>query len=42
MALRHGNDKDGFVYTIIVTVSENSGNTMTKEIEVIVPHDQSG
>jgi hypothetical protein len=42
MASRKGNDKDGRKYTIIVTATDNLGNAMTKEIEVIVPHDQGG
>ena len=40
MASRRGNDKDGRTYTIIVTATDNLGNAITKEIEVIVPHDQ--
>ena len=40
MASRRGNDKDGRTYTIIVTATDNLGNAITKEIEVIVPRDQ--
>jgi sialidase-1 len=40
MASRRGNDKDGRTYTIIMTAMDNLGNAITKEIEVIVPHDQ--
>jgi hypothetical protein len=40
MASRKGNDKDGRKYTIIVTATDNLGNDITKQIEVIVPHDQ--
>jgi hypothetical protein len=39
MASKKGNDKDGRKYTIIVTAADNLGNAVTKEIEVIVPHD---
>jgi len=41
MASRKGNDMDGRKYTIIVTATDTLGNAITKEIEVIVPHDQS-
>jgi hypothetical protein len=40
-ASRRGNDKDGRKYTIIVTATDILGNMSVKEIEVIVPHDQS-
>jgi hypothetical protein len=40
MASRRGNDKDGRTYTIIITATDNLGNAITNEIEVIVPHDQ--
>jgi hypothetical protein len=40
MASRRGNDKDGRTYTIIVTATDTLGNVITKEIEIIVPHDQ--
>jgi hypothetical protein len=40
MASKKGDDQDGRKYTIIVTATDNLGNTVTKEIEVIVPHDQ--
>jgi len=40
MASKKGNDKDSRKYTIIVTATDNIGNAITKEIEVIVPHDQ--
>jgi hypothetical protein len=41
MASRHGDDEDGRKYTIIVTATDNLGNAITKEIEVVVSHDQS-
>jgi hypothetical protein len=41
MASRKGNDKDGRKYTVIITATDNLGNTVTNEIEIIVPHDQS-
>jgi sialidase-1 len=40
MASRRGNDRDGRKYTIIVTAKDNLGNIATKEIDIIVPHDQ--
>jgi hypothetical protein len=40
MASRRGNDKDGRMYTIIITATDNMGNSTTKEIEIIVPHDR--
>jgi hypothetical protein len=40
MASRRGDDEDGRKYTIIVTATDNLGNAITTEIEVIVPHDQ--
>jgi hypothetical protein len=41
MASRRGDDEDGRKYTIVVTATDTLGNAVTKEIEVIVPHDQS-
>lgn len=41
MASKKGNDKDGRKYTVIVTATDNLGNSATNEIEIIVPHDQS-
>jgi len=40
IASRRGDDEDGRKYTIIVTATDTLGNAVTKEIEVIVPHDQ--
>jgi len=40
MASKKGNDKDGRKYTIIITATDTLGNAVTKEIEVIVSHDQ--
>jgi len=39
-ASKKGSDKDGRKYTIIVTATDSLGNAITKEIEVIVPHDK--
>jgi hypothetical protein len=40
LASRDGNDEDGRIYTIKITVSDNLGNITVREVEVIVPHDQ--
>jgi len=39
-ASRDGNDKDGRVYTIIVTATDKAGNEATASVTVLVPHDQ--
>ena len=40
IAERDGKDKDGRVYTIIVTVYDSSGLTDSGSVDVVVPHDQ--
>jgi hypothetical protein len=39
-AWRNGDDKDGRVYTIHVTVTDEAGNSVTADRIVIVPHDK--
>ncbi len=39
-ASRHGNDKDGRVYTITISASDNAGNPSSTSITVTVPHDR--
>jgi len=40
MASRLGNDWDGRVYEIIVTVTDPSGLSATESVKVVVPHDR--
>ena len=40
VASRRGNDLDGRVYTITLTVRDLAGNTGTTDVVVVVPHDQ--
>jgi hypothetical protein len=39
---RDGKDKDGRVYTIIVTVYDAAGLSDSASVDVVVPHDQGG
>jgi hypothetical protein len=38
-AWRDGKDKDGRVYTLTVVATDQAGNSTTRSVEVIVPHD---
>jgi hypothetical protein len=39
-AMRHGNDRDGRLYTIVVTATDASGQRAEAGTQVVVPHDQ--
>jgi hypothetical protein len=41
LAKRYGNDLDGRVYTISFVGKDMVGNTITRSVEVLVPHNQS-
>jgi hypothetical protein len=39
IASRHGDDKDGRTYTIVITATDGAGNQGTAQTAVLVPHD---
>ncbi len=42
MAMRHGRDRDGRLYTISLTGLDNAGNSVTTSGDVLVPRDRRG
>lgn len=39
-ARRDGQDRDGRLYRVVATVTDQAGNTATASADIIVPHDQ--
>jgi len=41
-ARRDGQDRDGRLYRVVATITDQAGNTATASANIVVPHDQRG